>query len=112
MVKDRVSVKIHPKEGSDEEAYFKEQDRKKLRDLREKTARETNAQYCEEHKGHCFRCGTRSLVEVERGGIKVDICVNENCGAVHLDPGELEQILKSKGIISSIRETVFGAFSK
>lgn len=111
MPKDRVSVKIHPKEGSEEDAYFKEQDRKKLIDLREKTSKEANAKYAEEHKGHCFRCGTRSLVEVERRGIKIDICVNEGCGAVHLDPGELEQILKSKGAISSIRECVLGVFS-
>jgi len=111
MAKDRISMKIHPKEGS-EEAYFKEQDQKKLRDLREKTAQEATAKYREEHKGHCFRCGTQSLVEVERGDVKLDICVNENCGAIHLDPGELEQILKNKGIISSIRASVFGVFSK
>lgn len=104
-------MKIYPKEGS-EEAYFREQDQKKLRDLREKTAREATAKYREEHKGHCFRCGTRSLVEIEREGVKLDICVNENCGAIHLDPGELEQILKNKGIISSIRASVFGVFSK
>ncbi len=112
MPKDRISVKSHPKEGSEEETYFKEQDRKKIRDLREKTAQEATTKYSEEHKGHCFRCGTRSLVEVERGNVRVDVCVNENCGAIHLDPGELEEILKNKGIISSIRESVFGVFSK
>ena len=111
MPKDRVSLKIHSKEGH-EEAYFKEQDRKKIRDLREKADQEANTRYREEHKGHCFRCGTRSLVEVERGDVKVDICVNKNCGAIHLDPGELEQIIKKKGIISSIRNSVFGVFSK
>jgi hypothetical protein len=111
MPKERVSVKVIPKEGS-EEAYFREQDQKKIKNLREKTAQQATAKYCEEHKGHCFRCGTPSLVEVDRGGVKLDICVNENCGAVHLDPGELEQILKNRGVISSIRECVFGVFSK
>lgn len=110
MQKDRVSVKIHPKEGS-EEVYFKEQDQKILRGLREKVAQEATSKYCDEHKGHCFRCGTKSLVEVERGDVKVDICINENCGAIHLDPGELEQIIKNKGILSAIRKSVVDVFS-
>jgi hypothetical protein len=109
MAENRISVKIEPMKGS-EEAYFIEQDQKRIRELREQTLKDTNEKYCEAHKDHCFRCGTKSLVEVDRGDIKVDICVNEDCGAVHLDPGELEQILKEKGAISLIRKSVFAVF--
>ena len=111
MAENRISIKIQTQKGS-EEAYFIEQDQKMLKDLRERTSREANEKYCEEHKNHCFRCGTKSLVEVDRGDVKVDICVNENCGAIHLDPGELEQILKDRGAISLIRKSVFAVFTK
>lgn len=109
MAENRISVKIQPKKGS-EEAYFIEQDQKKMKELRERTSKEATAKYCEEHKNHCFRCGTKSLVEIDRGDVKVDICVNKNCGAIHLDPGELEQILKDKGTISAIRKSVLAVF--
>ena len=109
MAEERVLVKI--KSGlTTEEAHFKEQDEKLIKELREKTAAERNEKYSEEHKNHCFRCGTKSLVEVERGYVRVDICVNENCGAIHLDPGELEQILKDNRVISVIRKSVFSVF--
>lgn len=111
MEKDRKFVKVHSEMGL-EEAYFKEQDQKILKELREKASREAGEQYCAEHRNHCFRCGTKSLVEVEQGNVKIDLCVNENCGAVHLDPGELEQILKDNRAISVIRKTVFAVFNK
>ena len=111
MAKDRVHVKLESEMGS-EEAYFKEQDQKLIKSLREKTAAETSAKYINEHKNHCFRCGTPSLVEVERGDVNIDICVNENCGAVHLDPGELEKILKDRKSISAVRNSVFALFRK
>jgi hypothetical protein len=104
-------VKVQSDRGS-EEAYFREQDQKIIKDLREKSAQESTAKYCEEYRNHCFRCGTKSLVEVDRGDVKVDICVNENCGAVHLDPGELEAILKDKRAISALRKSVFAVFMK
>jgi hypothetical protein len=111
MAKDRILVEIQSKVG-EEEAYFREQDQKRIKNLRETAAQEATVKYCEEHKNHCFRCGTKSLVEVNRGDLKIDICVNENCGAVHLDPGELEQILKDEKIISVIRKSVFAVFIK
>lgn len=111
MHKDRKFVKIQSEMGN-EEAYFKEQDQKILKELREKAGREASEKYCAEHKNHCFRCGTKSLVEVQQGDVRIDICVNENCGAVHLDPGELEQILKDKRAITVIRKTVFAVFKK
>ena len=111
MAEGRMLVKVQSDRGS-EEAYFREQDQKIIRDLREKSAQESTVKYCEEHRNHCFRCGTKSLVEVDRGDVKVDICVNENCGAVHLDPGELEEILKDKRAISTLRRSVFAVFMK
>lgn len=109
MYKGRVSVKIESKAGA-EEAFFQEQEQKQIKELRETASRETNEKYCEEHKYHCFRCGTKSLVQVDRGDIKIDICVNEDCGAVHLDPGELEEILKDEKVIIGIRKSIFSIF--
>ena len=103
MAEDLLVVKIQSGKGS-EEAYFKEKEQKMIKNLREKAGDEATARYCEEHKHHCFRCGTKSLVEIDRGDMKVDICVNEKCGAVHLDSGELEQILKDEQSIPVIHE--------
>lgn len=111
MAKDLLRVKIESEVGT-EEVYFKEQDQKLIKELRANTEKEANDKYRADHKNHCFRCGTASLVEVERGDVKIDICVNQNCGAVHLDPGELEQILKDKKSISSVRNSVFAIFKK
>ena len=111
MSKGRLSVKIESKAGS-EEAYFQEQEQRQIKELRKTASKESNEKYCEEHKYHCFRCGTNSLVQVERGDIKIDICVNENCGAVHLDPGELEEILKNEKVILGIRKSVLSIFTQ
>ena len=81
MADGRAKVKIQSEIGV-EEAYFKEQEQKLIKELREKSAKDKNEIYCEEHKDHCFRCGTKSLVEVDRGDINIDICVNENCGKI------------------------------
>jgi Zn-finger nucleic acid-binding protein len=43
--------------------------------------------------------------------IKIDICVNEECGAVHLDPGEMEKILEGeKGIFNTVKSSIFSVF--
>ncbi|MFC1890870.1 zf-TFIIB domain-containing protein [Thermodesulfobacteriota bacterium] len=109
MAKDRVYVKIQSTQDN-EELFFKEQEQKLIRELGEKAAKESDQKYREDHDYHCFRCGTKSLVEVDRGDIKVDICVNENCGAVHLDPGELEEILKDKATIIRMRKSIMAIF--
>jgi hypothetical protein len=111
MTQKRVSVKIQPKKGS-EEAFFAERDQNKLRDLREKAAEEATKKYCEDHKYHCFRCGTQSLAEIDEGKVKVDICVNENCGAVHLDPGELIEIIKDQRALSAAKKAFLSVFKK
>lgn len=111
MVEDHVTVSIQS-EVDREELFFQEEDQKLIKMLREKSAKEATERYREEHKGHCFRCGTKSLVEIDRGDIKIDICANEDCSAVHLDPGELEEILKDEKSISSIRKTFLSVFKK
>jgi len=93
-----------------EDAYFIEQEQKLIKKLREQSAEDSDKKYREEHQGHCFRCGTPSLVEVERGAVKIDICVNENCGAVHLDPGELDEIVKDQKAIKNVRTALFRVF--
>jgi len=111
MTGKRVSVKIQPKKGS-EEAFFAERDQLKLRELREKAREESTKKYCEEHKYHCFRCGSQSLAEIDEGNVKIDICVNENCGAIHLDPGELKEIIKDRGALSAARNAFLSVFKK
>ncbi len=109
MAEGRMKVKMKS-EMTAEEAYFLEQDKEKLRTLRADIAGGQNSQYSDEHKNHCFRCGTESLVEIDRGDIKIDICVNDNCGAIHLDPGELEQIIENQAAMGSLRKSFLSVF--
>jgi len=106
-------VKVSIQTEMDNEAlFFKEEDAKLIRDLRDKNKKESDKKYRENHSYHCFRCGTKSLVEIDRGDIKIDICANEDCGAVHLDPGELENILKDAKAIKGIRKSFLLIFNK
>jgi TFIIB-like protein len=109
MIGKPISVKMLQQKGS-EEAHFAEQDQQKLRELRERAAAEATKKYSEEHKNHCFRCGTQSLAEINEGNVKVDICVNKDCGAIHLDPGELKEIIKDKGALSAARNAFLSVF--
>ena len=106
-----VSVKIHTQKGS-EEAYFVERDQKLLKELRERAATEESKKYCDEHKYHCFRCGTKSLAEIDEGHVKIDICVNENCGAIHLDPGELKSIIKDQNALAAAKKAFRSVFKR
>ena len=111
MGADRVSVKFQVKKGS-EEAFFAEQDARRLKELRQKAAKKADRKYAEEHKYHCFRCGTQSLAEIDEGNVKVDVCVNEDCGAIHLDPGELSEIIKDKNAIAAAKKAFLSVFKK
>jgi len=106
MDKDRIIVKC----GDSEEIYFKQQEQDQIKALRKKTEQEKTEQYSTDHEYHCFRCGTPSLVEVQKGKTVVDICVNENCGAIHLDPGELEAMLEDKETINNVKKSLFDIF--
>ena len=106
-----ISVKFQPEKGS-EEAFFAKRDQQRLRELREKAKEEVTKKYTEEHKYHCFRCGTQSLAEIDEGKVKIDICVNENCGAIHLDPGELKEIIKDQRALSAAKNAFLSVFKK
>jgi len=106
-----ISVKFQPKKGS-EEAFFAEQDQIKLRKLRKSVANEATKKYTEKHKYHCFRCGTQSLAEIDEGNVKIDICVNKNCGAIHLDPGELKEIIKDRKALPAAKKAFLSVFKK
>jgi hypothetical protein len=93
-----------------EEAYFRKREGEKIRALREKATHEASTAYAEEHRNHCFRCGTPTLVEVDQGKVKVDMCVNAGCGAVHLDPGELDALLADQTLVKRLRKAVFACF--
>ena len=106
MKNDRVIIK-----ASDEDIHFREEERKQIEKLRAIAAKQADEAYSEGHKNHCFRCGTHSLVEVEHKNVKIDICVNEGCGAVHLDPGEMEKILEGeKGVFTKVKTSIFMVF--
>ena len=109
MAKKPIHVKIEPQKGS-EHAFFAKQDEEVLKKLRKDAAKETDKNYRKKHEYHCFRCGSRSLAEIERGSVTIDVCVNKDCGAVHLDPGELELIIKDQKTISTIRNAVLAVF--
>jgi hypothetical protein len=96
---------------TDEDAHFREMDKAKLEKLRADAKKESEKAYVEAHRNHCFRCGTHSLAEVEFKNVHVDICVNEGCGAVHLDPGEMEKLLDGeKNIFGKIKKSVLSTF--
>lgn len=109
MKKGQVSVKLKHKRES-EESYFAERDKDLLRELRQKATLEATRKYCDEHRYHCFRCGTKSLAEIDEGNVKIDICVNENCGAIHLDPGELKTIIKDQSTLSAAKKAFLSVF--
>lgn len=106
MKEERIIIK--PK---GEEYYFQEQDRMLVEKRRAAAKKEANEAYSSAHKNHCFRCGTHSLVEVALKNVKIDICVNEGCGAAHLDPGEMEKILEGeRGVFGKVKNSVFSVF--
>lgn len=110
MARKQVSVSLlQPKKGS-EDAYFAEQDKKMIEKLRADSGKDADQQYREAHKYHCFRCGTQSLAEFDEGNVRVDICINKDCGALHLDPGELQEILDNQQSIKKTRSAFLSLF--
>ena len=105
MATENIQVTLLP-ELNAEGGYFLKQDQELLRELRAKCAREADAAYADAHRNHCFRCGTKSLVEIRRGNVMVDICVNQGCGALHLDPGELETFLEHGDVLKTLRKAL------
>ena len=95
---------------SKEDSFFAQHAQEQIKELREKAAHEGDRKYRAEHQYHCFRCGTESLVEIQKGKVSVDICVNEECGALHLDAGELDALLEDKEFVKKARKSIFDIF--
>ena len=93
-----------------EDHFFAQQAKEQIKALREKSAQEANKKYRDEHEYHCFRCGTKSLVEIQKGDVSVDICVNEKCGALHLDAGELDILFANQASVKKARKSIFDIF--
>lgn len=102
---DHLKLKVN-----NEDSYFAKQAQQQINDLREKAAQDSSQKYQEEHKYHCFRCGTKSLVEIKKGKISIDLCINENCGALHLDAGELDALFEDQGFVKKARKSIFDIF--
>lgn len=110
MARKTVSVSlVQPKKAS-EDAYFAERDKKLIDKLRDDVTKDSDQEYRDEHKYHCFRCGTASLAEIDEGSVKIDICINKDCGALHLDPGELKEILDNQQSMKSTRKAFLSLF--
>ena len=70
-----MSERVILKVSEGEDIFFKKQEQEQIKALREKNEKERSEQYSEAHQYHCFRCGTPSLVEVQKGKVVVDICI-------------------------------------
>lgn len=110
MARKPVSVKYLSKRKGTEQEFFAKSDEIKLKKLRKQAAEKSNKKYAKEHKYHCFRCGTQSLAEIDEGKVKIDICVNKNCGAIHLDPGELKEIIKDQRALKVAKKAFISVF--
>jgi hypothetical protein len=101
-----------PADKSNPEAeYFARLDAEKKKKLAEQLATEKaeadRAERKRLHAGHCGRCGGALQVKPFRG-IEIDLC--PDCGAVLLDPGELEHVAGSddSGVLKSITSLFSG----
>ncbi len=80
-------------ERKNEDEYFHRRDAEAIAKLRAELQAQGMAEGAASlraaHAGHCGRCGGDLVVKPFRG-IEIDECAS--CGAVLLDPGELQQI--------------------
>lgn len=96
-----------------EEEYFKRQELQKLAALRaqqeEQNLEDALRERRELHYNRCGRCGDQMEPKIFQG-VEIDIC--PSCGAVLLDPGELEELAgeDNSGVIGGIAS--FFSFSK
>ena len=102
---EHVKIKV-----SKEDSYFADKAKQQIKSLREQADQEANQKYKEDHKYHCFRCGTKSLVEIQKGDVVIDMCVNDKCGALHLDAGELEALFEDREFVKKARKSIFDLF--
>lgn len=102
---DHLKLKVNK-----EDSFFAQKEQEQIKALREKAAQDNSQKYQDEHKYHCFRCGTKSLVEIQKGKISIDLCVNEKCGALHLDAGELDALFEDLSFVKKARKSIFDIF--
>jgi ribosomal protein S27E len=94
-----------------EDDYFARLELEKKRKLREELRAREEEDAVEArkalHDNKCGKCGDE-MTTVPFRGVEIEIC--PGCGAVLLDPGELEQLAGTDngGAISSFFETFFG----
>ena len=78
---------------ANEEEYFHKQDQEAKAKLKakldEQQAEADRAARKELHHNKCGKCGSDMDTQVFRG-VEIEVC--PNCGAVLLDPGELQQL--------------------
>jgi Zn-finger nucleic acid-binding protein len=98
-----------------EEEYFKREDLRKIKKLREQYAREVREAKKEDleklkelHWMRCPKCGME-LTELDFRGMKVDSCLT--CGGMFLDKGEIEKAMayKEPGWLGRSVMAFFGA---
>ena len=101
-----------------EEEYFKRQELGRLKQMREKAAKETaeqeRAKLKDLHWMCCPKCGLE-LAEVEFRGVVVDACFA--CGGMFFDHGEIDKIAAQekageKGALGRMVKGLFGSSSK
>jgi hypothetical protein len=89
-------MSTNTKPSSTEEEYFAREESEKLRKLHADAEKSRTAKEKEErrklHHNKCPKCGA-DLTEVAYRDLKIDRCFS--CGAVALDPGELEHLAGS-----------------
>lgn len=83
-----VKDKVDP-----EDQYFHREDQEKLRKLREQAEADAAKAALEArklaHRHKCGKCGADMDTQLFKG-VEIEIC--KDCGAVLLDPGELERL--------------------
>ena len=87
----------------------KQKNRIPVEEFKQSSTKETENTLCNPRRYSCFRCGTKSLVEIQFRRLNVDVCSNESCGCIHLDPGELEiLLLGERGFLHKVRRSSMG----
>lgn len=103
---------LHGEGATSEDEYFHKINQKAIEEKRKaldtKRAEEMKKQKKNTHWMKCPKCG-HDLQEIDLKGIKVDQCLEEDCGGVYFDKGELELLLEiegssSEGLLGKVRK--------
>ena len=96
-----------------EEKFFHDADEAKIQALKQKLEDEKASEAADERKAlhhlHCGKCGTKMDTQIFKG-LEIEVC--PSCGAVLLDPGELQELVgeDESGVVKTISE--FFSFSR